>query len=230
MTAMILAAGLGTRLQPITLYRPKALVEINGQTLLETAITKIKESGINRIVINVHHFAEMIIEYVRSKNSFGIEVLFSDETQQLLDTGGALLKAADMLKSTKNILIYNVDIISDINLNSFFEEHLNNNALATLAVNKRPADRNLLFDDNNYLCAWQNTKTNERKIGINTDAQLKPFSFMGIHIISNKIFELINETGKFSVIDLYLRLAKNHKISAFLDETAWKDMGDITKL
>jgi len=225
MKAMIFAAGLGTRLRPWTDTKPKALIEYKQITLLERVIIKLKNSGFNQIVINVHHFAEQIVDFVKSKNYFDCEIVFSDESDLLLDTGGGLKKTSFYLKNKDSFLVYNVDILSEINLKDFYDNHLKNNALATLAVQERQTSRVLFFDSDNYLCSWKNFKTEEEKISRHTNLKTKYFAFSGLHIISPQIFELITEEGKFSIIDLYLRLAKTNKISYYLESEIWRDMG-----
>ncbi len=230
MKAMIFAAGLGTRLHPITNNIPKALVRVNGKTLLEIVITKIVQAGITDIIINVHHFAQQVIDFVSENNNFGVDIRFSDETAQLLDTGGGLKKASWFLNGDEPFLVYNVDVLSDINLADFIKYHKNHKALATLAVRKRETSRYLLFDRDFTLCAWENVKTGEKKIA-RDKSDLKPFAFSGIHIIQPAIFNLINETGRFSIIDVYLKLAKEHRILGYdHTQTQWLDLGRIENL
>lgn len=225
MKAMIFAAGLGTRLQPITLEKPKALVQIHDKTLLEIVIRKIINAGISQIIINVHHFAQHVIDFVKEQNNFGIDICFSDETSQLLDTGGGLKKASWFLDDNDPFLVYNVDILSDIDLIDLFHFHKKNNALASLAVKKRDTSRYLLFDEDFRLCAWENVKTGEKKIARN-QPDLIPFAFSGIHVIEPSIFKYIIETGRFSIIDVYLKLAKDHKIIGYNhSHSQWIDLG-----
>lgn len=226
MKAFILAAGLGTRLKHLTENKPKAMVLFNGKTLLEHTILNLKLQGINDFVINVHHFAEQIIDFLKEKNNFNCNIQISDERAQLLDTGGAILHAKKLLENSENILIHNVDILSDINLNTIISFHEKNNALATLAVHKKNSSRKLLFDDKMQLCLWKNIITGEEKIAKENIENLKEFAFTGIHIINKDIFKYITEKGKFSVIDLYLRLAENYKIIAFETKyNYWFDLG-----
>jgi NDP-sugar pyrophosphorylase family protein len=230
MKAMILAAGLGTRLQPLTNNKPKALVEVNGKTLLETTINKIIQAGITEIVINVHHFAQQVIDFVKEKNSFGIDIHFSDETEELMDTGGGLKKASWFLKGGEPFLVYNVDILSDIDLRHLINHHKKNEALVTLAVRKRKTSRYLLFDKDFTLYGWQNVKTGEKKIA-REKLDLNLFAFSGIHIIEPAIFDLINKTGRFSIIDVYLKLAKEYRILGYdHSQTQWLDLGRIENL
>ena len=224
MKAMIFAAGLGTRLKTLTAQKPKALVECNGHTLLEYAIRNVKHAGFDEIVVNVHHFAEQIISFIQS-NDFGIPITISDESNELLDTGGGLLKAKEFLTGDEPFLVCNVDILCSIDFKKMIDYHIKNNALVTLAVSDRITSRYLLFDSENQLCAWENRKTQEQKI-VRQREHYTPLAFSGIQIISPKIFDFITESGKFAIMDLYLRLAANHPIIAY-DHTGdfWLDVG-----
>jgi len=222
---MIFAAGLGTRLQPWTFTKPKALIEYNKTPLLELVILKLKHYGFSEIVINVHHFASQIEEFIAKNRKFGLDIIISDERDLLLDTGGGLKRARTFLESNEPFLIYNVDILSKINLNDFYNFHIQSKSIATLAVQERKTSRSLVFDEENYLCSWKNNSTGEEKIARISEKTKKHFAFDGIHFVNPEIFQLIEEDGVFSIIDLYLRLAKNHKISAFAENTFWLDMG-----
>ncbi|NOZ35854.1 MAG: NTP transferase domain-containing protein [Chlorobi bacterium] len=226
MKAFILAAGLGTRLKPITDNKPKALVSLSGKTFLEHTILNLKTQGINNFVINIHHFADQITAFLKEKNKFDCNIQISDERANLLNTGGALLHAKNYFSENENILIYNVDIFSDINIYELTEFHKKNNALATLAVHKSNSSRKLVFDADMQLCRWKNIETQEIKIARQSKNKLSDYSFTGIHIVNTEIFKYITETGKFSIIDLYLRLAKNHKILAYeTNYNYWFDLG-----
>lgn len=229
MKAMILAAGLGTRLYPLTIDRPKALVECNGHTLLEYGIMKLKYFGFSEIVINVHHFSNTIIDFVAT-HDFGIPISISDETSQLLDTGGGLLQAKKFLDGEEPFLICNVDVISSIDFSKMMQYHIQQKALATLAVSKRDTSRYLLFDEKNQLCAWENRLKNE-KIVVRESKHCTPLAFSGIQIINPEIFQHITETGVFPIVDLYLRLAKNYSILAY-NHTGdfWLDIGKYEEL
>lgn len=228
MKAMIFAAGLGTRLQPITTSIPKALVKVRGKALLEHAIEKLKLSGIDEIIINVHHFPDQIIAFINSK-SFGIPIQISDERNLLLNTGGGLKKAATFFDKNA-FLVYNVDIISDIDLSEPINVHLKNKAVATLVVRDRDTKRYLLFDENNILCGWKNIETGEQII-VNENKEMTPLAFSGIHIIDPLIFDLMPDDECFSMIDLYLEIAKFHTIKAFNDKNSnWMDVGKIEQL
>jgi NDP-sugar pyrophosphorylase family protein len=230
MKAMVFAAGLGTRLKDETSLKPKALVEVGGKTLLSHAIEKLKKSGITEIVINVHHFADQVIQYVNS-NDFGIKIHISDERDLLLDTGGGLKKAAPFFEGTEPILIYNVDILSNIDLSLVNKQHLETGALATLTVRKRETQRYLKFS-NKQLTGWINKKTGETKISLpEVFENSEEMAFSGIHIVQPEIFKMMPETERFSIIDLYLELAKTQKIMAFYDDSdLWIDVGKPEEL
>ncbi|MDH4129403.1 MAG: nucleotidyltransferase family protein [Spirochaetota bacterium] len=230
MKAMIFAAGLGTRLRPLTNDKPKALAEINGIPILEILIERLKRFGFDDIIINVHHFADRIAAFLMKKNNFNIKITISDETEMLLDTGGGLKKARSLLDKKESFLLHNVDILSNIDLEHLYNTHNKSDALVTLAVCNKVSDRSLLFDDNNILCGWKNSLTNQLKISRESDI-LKPLSFAGIHVINPRIFGLIKEEGVFSIIDLYLELAKRELIRAYnIDTAVWMDVGDMDSL
>ena len=226
MKALIFAAGLGTRLRPLTNDRPKALVEINGKTLLQITIEKLTHFGFNDIIVNVHHFADLMLETIEQHDGFGANITISDERNELLETGGGLKKAAWFFEDNQPFLVHNVDVIHDLNLKHLYDYHLKNNALATLAICKRSTSRYLLFNNNNQLRGWQNIKTGEVKIARRTQGQLWSFGFSGIHVISPEIFPLLTESGKFSIINPYLRLAKTKLIQGYNhSDSIWIDVG-----
>lgn len=229
--AMIFAAGLGTRLQHYTKNCPKALVNLNGKPLLEHCILRLKNSGVDRIVINVHHFADQIEAFLESKNYFNMDIRISDERKLLLDTGGAIKHAKPLFIPNAPILIYNVDILSSLNLKDLVVSHQNNQSLATLNLRDKNTNRYLCFNEDNLLCAWKNDATNEEKIVNESHLNSNSYSFSGIHIIDYKLLDLIEEDGVFSIIDLYLRLAKNHKIAGYYDTSdLWMDLGKPEEL
>lgn len=215
MKAMVLAAGLGTRLKPFTDNHPKALAIVNGKTLLQRNIEYLAQFGIIEIIINLHHFANQIINIVNANNGFGSKISFSDETMEVLETGGGLKKASWYFeKENEPFVVMNVDILTDMNLAEMIKQHKKEKPLATLAVTTRFTSRYFLFDELNHLCGWKNTKTNEQKISRESEER-NPKAFSGIHVISPEIFSLIKMKGKFSMVDVYLELAKTHSISAF---------------
>jgi N-acetyl-alpha-D-muramate 1-phosphate uridylyltransferase len=225
MKAMILAAGLGTRLKPFTDFHPKALFEVNGKTLLEHAVDHLKTAGITEVIINVHHFASQVTGYLEQKNNFGIRISLSDETGGLLETGGGLKKAAWFFTGCDCAIIRNVDVLSDLDLKKMVSYHIKSGALATLAVRNRETSRYLLFDPGMQLCGWENRKTGESRMSRGSSSA-KPLAFSGIQVVNPEIFPVITEVGKFSLTDLYLRLAKDQKITGYLEEGAvWEDVG-----
>jgi len=229
--AMIFAAGLGTRLQHYTKNCPKALVHLNGKPLLEHCILKLKDFGVDRIVINVHHFADQIEAFLVSKDNFGMDILISDERELLLDTGGAIKKAKSLFIPNAPVLIYNVDILSSLNLEDLLTAHESKKALATLNLRDKNTSRHLCFNQDGLLCAWKNDATQEVKIVNESHLNSSAYSFSGIHIIDSKLLNLIEEEGVFSIIDLYLRLAKEHNIAGYHDKSEiWMDLGKPEEL
>ena len=214
MKAMILAAGLGTRLKPFTDHNPKALAEVNGKSLLEHNIRYLQKFGIYDVIVNVHHFADKIEDALFEHDNFGSEVNISDERSEVLETGGGLKKAAGFFEGEGAFVVMNVDVLTNLNLGRMIEEHATHNAIATLAVMKRESSRMLLFDNDMTLCGWMNNKTNEERISRAT-TPLQPFAFSGIQILSQAVLKDIPFEGKFSLIDLYLHLATSHIIKGY---------------
>lgn len=213
MKAMIFAAGLGTRLKPFTDNHPKALAVVNGKPLLQRNIEYLKSFGINEIVINVHHFADQIIEFLEYNNYFGIEITISDETDQVLETGGGLVKAKANFE--EDFLVMNVDILTDLNLAKFIKAHQENKALVTLAVSDRNSSRKLFFNEQNELKGWRNLKTEEEIKAVDSLDNCKDLAFSGIHVISPTLFDKITEKGKFSIMKVYMDLMKTESIIGF---------------
>jgi len=225
MQAMILAAGLGTRLKPITDKIPKALVKIKDKTLLELQIKKLKSSGFDQIIINVHHFADQVEEFLKENLYFRCDIIISDEREKLLDTGGALKKASEYFKDEPFVL-HNVDVLSNIVINKFYNVHKNNNSIATVAVRERESSRCFLFDNENQLCGWKNKKSGEVKMSREAKDKIIEFAFSGISVIDPKIFKYFPAEKKFSLVDLLLEAAKEEKISAYVhNEDEWVDLG-----
>ena len=219
MRAMVLAAGLGTRLKPLTDNRPKALVEIAGQSLLQITLLRLREHGIHDVIVNVHHFADMIVDYLKANNNFGMRIAVSRE-DVLLDTGGGLKKAGWFFlenKSDEPFVLHNVDVISTIDLRQMAQVHAKNRALATLAVKDRETSRYLIFNDDLQLCGRQATR----------DPTKLSLGFSGIHVISPRLLPMLEGDGAFSIIDSYLKLAgRSERILAFrADEFYWRDVG-----
>lgn len=224
MKAMIFAAGLGSRLHPLTETKPKALVKYKGKILLQSAIEYLKNNGVSEIIVNVHHFADQVINFIE-QTDFGIPIFISDERNNLLETGGGLKFAYNFFDKNPFIL-YNTDVITDLNLKDLISSHNANNPLATLVVRKRDTTRYLIFDEDFRLSGWKNIKTGEIKLKREVlDSQSLAFS--GIHIIDPEIFDKIPaDWERFSMIDLYLHLAKENYIKAFLDTNPnWLDIG-----
>ena len=217
---MILCAGLGTRLRPLTDDRPKALVEIAGRSLLEITLGRLSGFGIREVIINVHHFADLIVEYLKARDNFGMEIAISRE-EVLLDTGGGL-KQASWFFGNEPFILHNVDVISTIDLRRMAQFHAENDALATLATQDRETSRYLLFDDQDRLCGRRSTR----------DPELQSLAFSGVHVISPRLLPMLDEEGAFSIITSYLELAgRGEKILAFrADEYYWRDLGRIEHL
>ena len=224
---MLFAAGLGTRLQGLTVNKPKALVEVNGKPLLFYAIEYLKKYGVTDIIINVHHYPDLIINYINRNQSFGINIQFSDEREKLLETGGGLLKAKHFFSDVDDFIVYNTDIYTSLNWNNAINLHTKSNALATLVVRNRETSRYLLFNNENTMCGWKNNKTGE-KIITNNELDLNDYAFSGIQILSTKIFDLLKgkENTKFSITKAYIELSKNNLIKGFIDDSKyWVDAG-----
>ncbi len=211
MKAMILAAGLGTRLGELTKSNPKALVEVAGKPLLGHIIARLVRFGFTDITVNVHHFAQQVIDYI-NRSDFGVSIHISDESDQLLDTGGGILKAKNFLDGDEPFLVHNVDILSDIDLTQLMLNHQQRNALVTLAVGDRKSSRKLMFDPQMHLRGWKNITTGNTIIPILPKSGLTELSFAGIHVLSPEIYSYLNQIGVFSIIDTYLNLCAKHKI------------------
>ena len=225
MRAMIFAAGLGTRLYPLTLDKPKALVEIAGKTLLQLAIEKVSQAGYHDLVINVHHFGDQIIRFLEDRNNFGLNITISDERDQLLDTGGGIIKAAPLLDGDDAFLVYNVDVLSNIDLQLLRKYHIEQGGLATLVVRDRKTARYLAFDDTMQLSGWRNIKTGD-EIAARNMQNCSLLAFSGIQLIEPAIFKMITESASFPLIPLYLRLAAEHRIMGYNDPSSlWMDLG-----
>ena len=225
MKAMVLAAGLGTRLRPLTNDRPKALVELSGRPLLEIALTRLKSFGIQEVIVNVHHFADMVVEYLRVYDNFGMQIEISRE-DLLLDTGGGLKKAAWFLGDSDPFIVHNVDILSTLDLHQLVRFHTEHGALATLAVKHRDTSRYLLFNEQGELCGRRSKPELKDEI-VRPSRQVIPLAFSGIHVASPRLFPLMTEEGVFSIIPAYLRLAgQGEKILAYRsDDDEWMDLG-----
>ncbi len=235
MKAMVLAAGLGTRLRPLTDDRPKALVEIEGRTLLEITLKRLREFGIREVIVNVHHFADMVVAYLAAKQNFGMRIEVSRE-DVLLDTGGGLKQAAaffleDSAGRDRPFLLHNVDVLSNIDFGRMVQFHNANGALATLAVQERKSSRQLLFDKQGLLCGRRFEREDRTELA-RPSAHLQALAFCGIHVISPRLLTMMTEEGAFSIIETYLRLAGGgEKMLAFrADKYHWRDLGTMESL
>ena len=229
MKAMVLAAGLGTRLRPLTDDCPKALVEIAGRTLLDITLARLRASGVREVMINVHHFADKVAEYLKANDNFGMRVEISRE-EILLDTGGGLKQAAwfflEPSEGDEPFILHNVDVLSTIDLESMMRFHVQNRALATLAVRDRKTSRYLLFDEQSALCGRRLGDDQTAEV-VRRTQQVQPLAFSGIHVISPRVLHMMTEGGVFSIITSYLRLAgRGEKIVGFRDDQYyWRDLG-----
>jgi NDP-sugar pyrophosphorylase family protein len=228
---MVLAAGLGTRLRPLTNDRPKALVEIRGRSLLEITLTRLKQAGVREVIINVHHFADMILDHLKAKDNFGLAIEISREPV-LLDTGGGLKKAAYFFLGDREqpFILHNVDVISTIDLKRMVEWHTEAGTLATLAVQARSTARYLLFDERLALCGRRKEPGDAELV--RPAAQVKSLAFCGIHVISPRLLTRLEEDGAFSIIQSYLRLAAQGEtiLGSCADRDYWRDLGRLENL
>ena len=231
MKAMILAAGLGTRLRPLTDSAPKCLMQAGGKTLLEHTVERLKRAGVTAVVINLHHLAEAIKEFVRRQGNFGIEVAFSEE-RELLDTGGGLKKAAAFFSGESEFILHNADVYTEVELSRVVQFHASKKALATLVVMERPSSRRLLFASNGDLIGHENSSSGKRVL-VRDESSLRSFAFSGIHILSTDLFRFMQGQGdKFSIIDTFLDAAKQGaRIQGWsLGKEFWIDIGSEEKL
>ena len=232
MKAMIFAAGLGTRLRPLTNDRPKALVEVGGKTMLERVITKLAETGFDDITVNIHHFGEKIIEFLELNENFGLNIHISDERDMLLDTGGGILKARPFLDGDEPFLVHNADILTDIDLYAMYQHHVESCAMATVLVKDRITSRYFVFDDDYRLQGWINKSTGEtRPTAFIHREGFNNLAFGGIHVISPSIFEPLEEysqgQAKFSITPFYVDECHTHLIKGYVQDTpyTWLDIG-----
>lgn len=225
MNAMIFAAGLGTRLRPLTDNCPKALVKVKGKSLLEHNIIKLKEAGFDHIVVNVHHFGQQIIDFLKENDNFGIDIKISDERELLLDTGGGIRKARSLFSNNDPVLIHNVDIISTIDLRAIYQRHVANNCEATLCIAPRKTSRYLLFDQEMRMRGWTNITTGEVK----GEKAENMYAFSGIHIINQGLCSVLDEMNKdvFPIMEFYLSNCAKHifKGEILPENIKWVDCG-----
>ncbi|KFE98636.1 nucleotidyltransferase [Chryseobacterium formosense] len=224
MKALIFAAGKGTRLKPFTDHHPKALAKVNGIPLLERNINYLKAFGITDFVINIHHFGDQIVRFLKENNNFGCKIEISDESNELLETGGGLIFAKEFLNHGEDFLIMNADILTNININDFVKYHKEIKDFVTLAVSDRESSRKLLFNDDLVLRGWLNVQTGEQRLA-EFNKGFRPLAFSGVHCINPVIFDKIKRTGKFSVMEEYLDLMQTEKIHGFVHESILVDVG-----
>lgn len=214
MKAMIFAAGLGTRFKPWTDSHPKALAPVNGKPLLQRNIEYLQQYGITDVVVNVHHFADQLIAAIKDNNGWGSNVSISDERDEVLETGGGLLKARPLLEDNDPFVTLNADILTNLDINKLLDFHKQKKSLASFGITSRPSSRNFLFDETDRLCGWINTSTGEKKISIDKP-NLRPMAYSCVVIFEPTIFNLIPQRGKFSLVDTYLSLAAQHPIYGY---------------
>lgn len=224
MKAMIFAAGMGTRLQPFTDNHPKALAQVNGVPLLERNIKYLQSYGINDFVINIHHFGGQILAFLAENDNFGANIEISNESDELLETGGGLLFARRFLENEKTFLIMNVDILTDLNITNFINIHELKGGMVTLAVSDRESTRKLMFNDKMYLKGWKNLTTNKKTV-VGGIFKLRELAFSGVHCVNSEIFTKITRTGKFSIMDEYLDLMKEDIIIGYQHTANLIDVG-----
>ena len=224
MKAMIFAAGMGTRLQPFTDNHPKALAQVNGVPLLERNIKYLQSYGINDFVINIHHFGGQILAFLAENDNFGANIEISNESDELLETGGGLLFAKRFLENEKTFLIMNVDILTDLNITNFINIHELKGGMVTLAVSDRDSTRKLMFNDKMYLKGWKNLTTNKKTV-VGGIFKLRELAFSGVHCVNSEIFTKITRTGKFSIMDEYLDMMKDDIIIGYQHTANLIDVG-----
>jgi len=223
---MILAAGHGTRLRPLTDNLPKPLVRFQGKPLLEIIIERLLFSGIEKIVVNIHHLADQVVEFLRLRDYYDGKVLISDETDRLMDTGGGVLKARELLDDGEPFILHNVDVYTNLDIKKLVAAHQENNAFITIAVKKRTPSRSLLFDEHNSLSGWQNNKTGEKKIIRDFKGDLTDYGNSCVYVINPEFFRLVSNKEPVSLTELYLNLARTHPVKGFIhDKDYWYNLG-----
>lgn len=228
---MIFAAGKGTRLGKLTENQPKALVRVHNVRVLEIAIRTLVKYGFDKIIINVHHFADQVINFLEDNKRFGLDIEISDEREELLDTGGGLKKASWFLDGTEPFLLYNVDVLTDLDLSLLYKSHVRNGALATLAVRHRKTARYLMIDKHNKLCGWKNVETGEQILSGNVCEEQELVAFSGIQVVSPDIFQVLPDKTIFPIMSTYLDLARTNDIYSFEhDDSRWLDIGKPVSL
>ncbi len=225
MKAMIYTGGLESRMQPSSSEKPRELLEINGEPLLGMLIKRLADQGFKEIIVNVHHFAARILDFVRDADFGDVIVEVSDETDLVLDSGGGLKKTAWFFDDNRAFLVYNLEVLSDTGLKLLYDSHNGSGALATLLVRKREATRFMLFDDDMRLCGWQNLETGEEVVYSGRSQHLRKMAFSRIQVVSPALFNMMPEKDVFSLVDIYLHLARRHLIRGYIDnESIWMDL------
>lgn len=214
MIAMIFAAGLGTRFKPWTDKHPKALALVNGKSLLQRNVEYLQQYNITDVVVNVHHFSDQVIDAIKKNNGWGSHISISDETDEVLETGGGLLKAKNLLQNEEPFITLNADFLTNLNINSLLAFHKNKKALISFGITNRKTSRNFLFDEDDRLCGWRNNATGQEKITVPKN-NLKEMAYSCVVVFNPQIFQLIPQRGKFSLVDTYLSLAAEHPIYGF---------------
>jgi MurNAc alpha-1-phosphate uridylyltransferase len=214
MKAMIFAAGLGTRFKPWTDKHPKALALVNGKSLLQRNIEYLQQYGITEVVVNVHHFADQVIKAIEENNGWGSNILVSDETDEVLETGGGLLKAKDLLKDDEPFITLNADFLTDLPIDDLLHFHQQKRSLISFGVTRRQSSRNFLFNEELRLCGWKNSITGEEKIAV-AASNLLPMAYSCVVVFEQSIFDLIPQRGKFSLVETYLSLASQYPIYGY---------------
>lgn len=214
MIAMIFAAGLGTRFKPWTDKHPKALALVNGKSLLQRNVEYLQQYNITDVVVNVHHFSDQVIDAIKKNNGWGSHISISDETDEVLETGGGLLKAKNLLQNEEPFITLNADFLTNLNINSLLAFHKNKKALISFGITNRKTSRNFLFDEDDRLCGWRNNATGQEKITVPKN-NLKEMAYSCVVVFNPQIFQLIPQRGKFSLVDTYLSLAADHPIYGF---------------
>ncbi len=217
MKAIIFSAGLGTRFKPWTNQHPKALARVNGKSLLQRNVEYLQDHGIRDVIVNIHHFGEQVREAIEKNKGWGSSILISDESKELLETGGGLLKAKDLFNPGERFLSCNVDILTDLDIDKLLQFHQQQNAQVSFGITNRSTSRYLLFDEESRLCGWRNTKTGEEKL-VRGQSPLVPKAYSCVAVFEYEIFSLMERhgfSGKFSLIDVYLRLAEVHRIMGY---------------
>lgn len=226
MRALILAAGMGTRLKPLTDNTPKALIPFKGMPMVERIIRNLVDAGVQHIMVNVHHYAEQVVDFLDKLALEGINLYISDETGELMDTGGAILQARDFLGADENFIVHNVDVYTNLNIRELIRHHREGETLATLAVKRRPTSRSLLFDHAGSLCGWIHNETGERRMVRTPSGSLEDLGNSCVQMINAGFLDYFPETVPRSLTEMYLELAEHHKIGAFVhNKDYWYDLG-----